>query len=454
MKKVLNSLIILSLVILVGAGVYAGLFLLEGSPPVISKEKVPKILGRDSRVSFKVEDDKSGIRAVYAELEQNGKSVLLGSKSVPVPEWWKGSGVKELEVSWNVRPLAEGLKDGKAILKIRAYDASLRRGLKGNESIMEIPITIDLSPPRIIPVSTVHNISTGGSGLVSFRVNEDVEKAGVWVGKLFFPAYKLTDAGQDAFAAMIALPFNAKKSIPVRIEAVDKAGNSAKSIVSCRIMKKQPRVDRIRITDGFLERKMPDFMARYPDLKGSLLQVFLEVNTRMRQDDNDQIRKICSAGAGSPQIMWHGAFKRMPGALRAGFADYRHYFYKGKEIGQAYHMGVDIASVAHAPVPAANEGQVVFADYLGIYGNTIIIDHGLGLFSMYSHLSAMRVSKGDRVRKGDTIGNTDMTGLAGGDHLHYGMLVNGVFVNPKEWWDKRWIKDHITANLPGSSTDD
>lgn len=431
---------------------YAGLFLLEGTPPIIDKEKVPKILGRDSTISFKVEDDKSGIRAVYAELEQNGRSVLLGSKSVPVPEWWKGSGVKELEVSWDVRPLAEGLKDGKAVLRIRAYDASLRRGLKGNETVLKIPVAIDLSPPQIIPISTVHNIRTGGSGLVSFRVNEGVKKVGVWVGKLFFPAYELTGVGQNIFAAMIALPFDAKRSTPVRIEAVDEAGNSAKSIVSCRIIRRQPRVDKIRITDSFLERKMPDFMARYPDLKGSLLQVFLEVNTKMRQENNEQIRKICGAGAGSPQIMWHGAFKRMAGALRAGFADYRHYFYKGKEIGQAHHMGVDIASVAHAPVPAANEGRVVFADYLGIYGNTIILDHGLGLFSMYSHLSAMRVSKGSRVNKGEIIGNTDMTGLAGGDHLHYGMLVNGVFVNPKEWWDKRWIRDHIMANLPKGFT--
>jgi len=148
-----------------------------------------------------------------------------------------------------------------------------------------------------------------------------------------------------------------------------------------------------------------------------------------------------------PVPQWRQEFKRPAGARRAGFADERHYFYKGKEIDQAFHMGIDIASTAHAPVSAANDGRVVFADYNGIYGNTIVIDHGMGLMSLYSHLSQIDVTNGQQVKRGQIIGYTDSTGLAGGDHLHFGMMLGGSFIDPVEWWDRRWIHDHITYNL-------
>ena len=108
---------------------------------------------------------------------------------------------------------------------------------------------------------------------------------------------------------------------------------------------------------------------------------------------------------------------------------------------------MDLASVEHAPVPAANNGRIAFADVLGIYGRTVVIDHGCGLFSMYSHLSHISVSVDQMVSKGDIIGKTGTTGLAGGDHLHYSMLVDHTFVNPLEWWDPQWIKNNITDKL-------
>ena len=110
-------------------------------------------------------------------------------------------------------------------------------------------------------------------------------------------------------------------------------------------------------------------------------------------------------------------------------------------------MGVDLASVAGSPVPAANRGRVVFAGRIGIYGRTVIIDHGMGLFSLYSHLSHISVDEDQMVGTGEAIGNSGMTGLAGGDHLHYGMLVNNTFVNPVEWWDKKWINNNVLSKL-------
>jgi murein DD-endopeptidase MepM/ murein hydrolase activator NlpD len=107
-------------------------------------------------------------------------------------------------------------------------------------------------------------------------------------------------------------------------------------------------------------------------------------------------------------------------------------------------MGVDLASTTNASVEAANHGIVAYAGYLGIYGNFVIIDHGFGFFTLYGHLNSIDVKKGQAVRKGDVMGHTGSSGLAGGDHLHFGMLIGGQFVNPQEWWDAHWIADNVT----------
>jgi murein DD-endopeptidase MepM/ murein hydrolase activator NlpD len=144
---------------------------------------------------------------------------------------------------------------------------------------------------------------------------------------------------------------------------------------------------------------------------------------------------------------------RLPGAAnRAGFADRRRYVYKGKQVDRQVHLGIDLASLANASVPAANGGKVVLADTLGIYGQTVILDHGFGLFSMYAHLSHIGVSQGQSVSRGDTIGKTGTSGLAGGDHLHFSMLVHGTFVNPLEWWDARWIDHNITSKIAAAQS--
>jgi len=131
----------------------------------------------------------------------------------------------------------------------------------------------------------------------------------------------------------------------------------------------------------------------------------------------------------------------------ASFGEDRTYWYGGKQVDRQIHLGVDLASTAHSAIPAANSGKVAFAGPLGIYGNTVLIDHGCGLFSMYSHLSRIETEVKKEVKKGETLGRTGSTGLAGGDHLHYSMLVHGVFVNPIEWWDEHWIKDNVEKKM-------
>jgi murein DD-endopeptidase MepM/ murein hydrolase activator NlpD len=191
---------------------------------------------------------------------------------------------------------------------------------------------------------------------------------------------------------------------------------------------------------------MPYFMGRDPSLKGEPVDVFVRVNRDLRKSNGKKVWEICQKS--DPEPLWSGAFLRMTNAKRmAGFADHRTYVHNGKEIDQQVHMGVDLASLVMSPVEASNRGNVVYADELGIYGNTVILDHGCGLFSMYSHLSRIDVKQGQVLEKGEPLGLTGATGLAGGDHLHFGMLIHGVYVTPIEWWDPHWVHDNVEIKL-------
>jgi len=116
-------------------------------------------------------------------------------------------------------------------------------------------------------------------------------------------------------------------------------------------------------------------------------------------------------------------------------------------VDQEYHLGYDLAVTRRYPVEAANDGVVVFAGDLGIYGNAVIIDHGYGINTLYGHMSSIDVSVGDTIKKKQIIGRTGETGLAAGDHLHYGVYIYGVPVRPVEWWDEKWINDNILNKI-------
>jgi murein DD-endopeptidase MepM/ murein hydrolase activator NlpD len=174
------------------------------------------------------------------------------------------------------------------------------------------------------------------------------------------------------------------------------------------------------------------------------------VNKRLRKENEDRIADITSKS--TPSILWSGAFTQLSNSkVEANFADLRTYTYNGQSIDTAYHLGYDLSVTKRYPVEAANSGQVVFAGDLGIYGNTVILDHGIGLFTLYSHLSAIDVKEGESVKQKQILGRTGETGLAGGDHLHYGVYLHGVAVLPVEWWDPKWIADNIQPKLEGAS---
>ena len=293
----------------------------------------------------------------------------------------------------------------------------------------------------------MHYVNLGGAGLVLYQTSSDDIESGLFVNSLFFQGFPVNEETQDGYhICYFAIPYDIKADPKLYLLAKDRAGNQSKANFNYRIRKKRFRTEKTTITDQFLKSILPYFSFYQFDPKDSDIQKFLKINRDLRKEN--RLAHFNLRRETSSERLWDGAFLRHENAATtARFADRRIYYYKGKKIDEQEHLGVDLASLANSEVQAANNGRVIFADRLGIYGLTIVLDHGQGVASAYSHLSKKIVEVGQEVKKGEVIGLTGQTGLAGGDHLHFGVLVGGVLVNPIEWWDPHWIQDNITRKL-------
>ena len=420
---------------------------LEGEKPQVVLQPPFLSLGAAQEFSVTVSDIKSGVRSIWISLLQGGREIVILEQNFPDAGFVREGKVKEESFKVKIEPKKNGISDGKAVLRMVAQDYSWRGWWHGNRTYIEKDVIIDTRPPDIDVLSTAHNIGQGGAGLVIYRISEPCPVSGVYIGKKFFPGYSGHFKDAAIFMAFIAFDYNQGADTAIFVKATDQAGNSARAGFPYYRGKRFFKKDRITISDKFLNWKMPEFDITIPkDSKTPMLDKFLKVNNELRRET---AKTITGLGEKTDNVLyWSGAFLRLPqSALRASFADKREYHYRDRAIDHQVHLGMDLASVAHSPVPAANRGKVVFTEPLGIYGRTIIIDHGFGLFSIYSHLSSIDAQQGRIVSKGEIIGRTGSTGLAGGDHLHFGIFIHDTFVNPIEWWDAAWVKNNITTKI-------
>lgn len=419
----------------------------EGEKPVADIPALPNAAGRDFVLSGQAWDMKSGLRDIRITLTREGKEMALLEKRFPGPRWFHQINTRRETFSIPVSTVKNQFPDGPALLTITLRDHSWRRWWNGNRTVLEKTLQFDTRPPTITFLSRQHNVSQGGAGLAIYRLSEPCVKSGILVGASFFPGHAGYFEDQRVHIAFFAVPFDYTEDKGMVAIAEDRAGNAAKSGFYHYLRKKAFRKDVLKITDSFLNTILPAFQAT-PGWDDSLppVEQFLYLNTTLREQNNQTI--LANGKKSEPRLYWEGIFGRLPNAApRAGFADFREYDYNGAIISSAVHLGVDLASLQHAPVPAANRGKVVFSDFVGIYGNLVCIDHGFGLMSIYGHLNEMTAKVGDLVEKGDIIGYTGTTGMAGGDHLHFGMFIDHVFVNPIEWWDASWIANNITGKI-------
>ncbi|NCC24252.1 MAG: M23 family metallopeptidase [Deltaproteobacteria bacterium] len=417
-----------------GAGIWAYLFFFESRLP--SVELSPEQAAVNSKIQFTLtaRDEGRGLRDVLVLVRKGDKEFEVLSETFAEPlESWSG----------NFTVSAKGLTDGEIELEVAVRDRSLAHWGDGNRAMIRRSLVLDNKPPSVAVLTHQHYVNQGGCGLVIFKPGEAVVRAGVEIGKWFFPGY--TDQDGDVFC-YFAFPYDADPKVDQpRILLEDQAGNVQKSGFSCHVRAKKFPRDQINIDDSFLTAVMPQFRHLFPETENEL-ELFLKVNRELRPQNRAMLVAMGQNTSSTP--LWSGAFVRQPrAATRATFGDHRTYFYNKDRIDEQTHLGVDLASTLRAEVPASNDGRVIFADFLGIWGNVVIIDHGLGLQTLYAHLSQMDVAPGQDVAKGQTIGRTGTSGLAGGDHLHFGVVLSGLPVNPVEWWDPLWLRDNIELKL-------
>jgi murein DD-endopeptidase MepM/ murein hydrolase activator NlpD len=432
-------------VLLLIAGIGAAAWFLkprfESDPPQIKVTPTVDVIGLATPLEIVVSDPGTGLRSVRATLTAGGAETVLASEDYAQP-------VHEKRIALDPAKL-KGLKEGPATLRVTARDASLWNSFKGNEAALDKPLTIDVTPPTIELVADDRYINFGGVGALVYESSPDTVTSGVKIGEYFFPGFQgAIRSRPDDYFVLFAHPYNADPGTKASLVATDRAGNTSTMAIAYELKNVKYRKSTIALTDAFLQNKVAPLTSDVAVRQGPVKELFIAVNKGVRKQNEDKITEITKKA--TPRLLWQGAFTQLSNSkVEANFADARTYTYNGEVLDTAYHLGYDLSVTKHYPVEAANSGAIAFTGDLGLYGNAVIIDHGMGLFTLYGHLSSIDVKEGDRVANRQVIGRTGETGFAGGDHLHYGVYLDGVAVLPVEWWDAKWIRDNIEPKLEG-----
>jgi len=308
-------------------------------------------------------------------------------------------------------------------------------------------LTVDKKKPQLSIVSNSYKISRGGSALVIFKVNDENLES-MYIQSNNKKRFKPQPFYKDGYyISLVAWPV-VDASFKATIIAKDSAGNVSKSYIPFYLKQKTYKVSRIKLSDRFLKGKIAELAEEFVETEGitESLEQFKIINEDVRAKNEILIHEITSK-VEDEQIDSFKMNKMYPlknAQVVATFGDHRKYSYDGSYISESYHLGLDLASNAMADIKPQNEGEVVYSDYNGIYGNMPIIHHGLGLYTLYGHCSSSQVNSGDSINKNAAIAKTGKSGYAMGDHLHFGVLVQGIEVRPQEWMDAQWMKLNIS----------
>jgi murein DD-endopeptidase MepM/ murein hydrolase activator NlpD len=451
MTRSASGVVVLLLVAV--ATIAIGMARCEGTPPIVETES-PIVIGAGPRtVTVEVADAGAGLRKLSASIvHAGGEAPLAGRDFGGSPLPYLGAHTKQESVELSIDAKALGLASGDAKLRLVARDLAWRDFGAGNETIVEVPLTIDYRPPTLTLAPGITYAKRAGSVALVYDVSDDTERDGVQVADRFYPSVPVTGEGVPPGRRYALFPLSQELESDVKIEviAVDHAGNQTTRTPQINIKGRVYPNETIVLSQRFLEQKVTDLAAATGVNDSDKLKAFQEINTRIRRENEEKIRSVIAESAPGP--LFTEAFAQMPDSqVRSAFAERRSYMLDGEKVSESIHYGYDLASLAGAPIPASNAGRVLFADELGIYGNCVIVDHGLGLHTLYGHLSNIDVKAGDVVEKGQTLGQSGQTGLAGGDHLHFAILLRGVYVDPVEWWDPKWVREHALGPLATAS---
>jgi len=439
---------LLMILALLAAGTSALAFVrCEGEPPDVALEG-PLWLGAEPReVAFRAADPGSGLRHLEVILEtQEGARTLLETRAEG--GWLLGTAARD-EPQWTVRLSGEGLADGEGTLRVRATDWSWASRFRGNVGEASVPVQIDTTPPRISIESGLTYVKRAGAAAVAYQLDAPVARDGVRVGERFFRGFPAAETGERRIA-VFAVPRDAPAGPEIRVVASDFAGNTASRGWATQLQERGFDEVPVTLPERFFAEKVAELAADLGVDGPDVVAKFRAINEGVRAANEAKIAEV-TGNADEPRHFTGGFLQMRNSQVTSRFAEERSYRHGGAEVSRAIHYGYDLAATARAPVEASNAGRVVFAGDLGIYGNCVIVDHGLGVTSLYGHLSAIDVAMGDAVERGQKLGRSGATGLAGGDHLHFAILVGGVYVDPLEWWDARWVAERVEARVLGAA---
>lgn len=418
------------LLILVVGGLYG--YLRDLKAPVIEAVPAQGILSAKRPLMIHTSDNGSGLKSLRIVARQDGRETILAQKEF--------SAEKNSEISVDLaRP---ELNDGNVELKIEARDQALFPFGNGNRSQQTFTLSIDRQPPKIDLLSDVTPLWQGGAVTIAYKVSEETSRSGVEADGLFFPGYR-----QASGRYLCIVPFPVASSPATyapKLVAVDLAGNETRVSPGLRTLPRKFPLAKINVTDAFIASKTEEFQDLVPG--GSGIDLFLKVNREIRAENRKTLLELAAKSSAVP--LWSSPMLRMPRAKTTGdYAEARDYLYNGRTIDHQTHLGTDLASVAQAPILAANPGKVVFAGYFGLYGGCVILDHGLGVLTLYGHMSSISAQLGQSVARGEEIGRSGKTGMSGGDHLHFEVIVGGVPVQPQEWFEEKWMAMYILGPI-------
>ena len=413
--------------------------------PVLDLPPAVNALGAQTSISVQVHAP-HGLRSASSYVEQDGARYKAWETSQPSRRivWQRHVPDTTLQFMTGAQAIPQ-LKEGKATLVVEAVSNDFR----GSTARVEREVVVVLRPPSLSVDSDQHYLYLGMADLVTFNVSGASTESGVRVGDQKFRSWPMP-GGKPGFFSLFAFPWNTPPGTEPLVYATNAAGNQVTGQMVIRFPKKEQPVYRTRdleVDEHFLQKVINELD---PNGSGEPVARFLKVNGEMRRSNNQTLHDLRLKT--EARFLWSEPFRQQHNSkVEAHFADVRNYMYQGKKIDQQVHLGYDLSITQHIGVEASNDGKVFYAAPLGIYGNCIVVDHGYGLQTIYGHMSEIAVHEGDRVKRGQIMGKSGMTGMAGGDHIHFSMQLDGVQIDPKEWWDSHWIKDHIAkrVDLPG-----
>ncbi len=436
MKYILVILVLLA----AGAPVY---YYVTATDTQLTVSPAVKYVGFETPVVIH-EVNPHGVRKLTVTVEQD-KTVVNVASEVPAHRWRPEKNVAPKDYTVNIgRKPMPALHDGKIHVTITAVSNDFR----AKTATTSFDAEVFTAPPRISADGAQHYINQGGAEMVTFTPGGAWTEAGVMVGDRKFTSFPLPNHPGQYFS-LFAMFWNTPVDTPMTAYATNPSGAIAKAGFWFKVFPKKFRTSTIKLEDMGLERIVNQIDPENK-IPGTLVERFVKINSEMRKQNNQTLADLRFQT--EQKFLWDGAFLPMvDSTVESRFADDRIYTWQGKKVDEQTHLGFDLAKLSHSPIPAANDGKVLFAEPLGIYGNCIVLDHGFGLQTIYGHLSEFLVKKGDMVKKGQTIGKTGSTGLAGGDHLHFTMQIDGMQVNAVEWWDAHWIHDRILSKINGDA---